>query len=301
MPLHGVGIKPGAESAFVVALLGDVEVKRVAYLVRHLPLALRAGPKQRIEVGHRDAPDVIQRHLANRRRRLGDLAKVHQLILFSARLLGGQVRRVGFNQQPVARRGGQRVAQHTRLWKRDVPREGNVKAQSQRRARIAHGAAETVHHTAIRAFFRKDRQAILHRVAAVDNHRLAKLLRQPQMRAQRARLHIARRAVAVIIQPRLADGHHPGMRGQLAEGFHHRVRIVTRLVGMQPHGGVHPLVRFGELDGGAAGFNVVANVKDTGQPRLPRARDHRPAVIGERGIVQVAMGIGQRGHNITLF
>jgi hypothetical protein len=182
----------------------------------------------------------------------------------------GHERRVGLDQDQLGRgdRGG--VAQVLRVLERDVPGEAHEEPAPRALLRERRVPREAVEHDAVgRAVGVEDRQDVLVGVPVVDDERLAALLRDRDVRAERALLRGPAVLVgAEVVEPGLPEGRHARQRGERVDPGERGVEVVQarRVVGVQGDGGQDAGVGGGEFGGPAGGGDVGADLHDPRDP-----------------------------------
>ena len=90
------------------------------------------------------------------------------------------------------------------------------------------------------------------------------------------------------------------VRGQLPDLLVAGWSDPAGVVGVDAHGAVDGVVLPGQLDSGAARFQVCTNCHDAGEPRLGGAGHHVVEVGGEILAVDVGMGVDEgKGHDAS--
>jgi hypothetical protein len=225
----------------------------------------------------------------------------------------GHERRVGLDQDQLGRgdRGG--VAQVLRVLERDVPGEAHEEPAPRALLRERRVPREAVEHDAVgRAVGVEDRQDVLVGVPVVDDERLAALLRDRDVRAERALLRGPAVLVgAEVVEPGLPEGRDARQRGERVDLGEGRVEVgkARGVVGVQGDGGQDAGVGGGEFGGPAGGGDVGADLHDPRDPgglglveagphgrvaRRGRRRLHLMAEDVDEVEVGVAVGDGMR-------
>jgi hypothetical protein len=130
-----------------------------------------------------------------------------RLIGLAALRLRREVRSVGLDQQALRRdaccRLGKRRVLRIRhvAGERDPPACGDAVLETLRHREAVQDDPDACGTLA------QQRERVLGGVASVDDERLVELLRQGDLELERPHLRFARRAVAVVVQPRLANRH----------------------------------------------------------------------------------------------
>ncbi len=120
-----------------------------------------------------------------------------------------------------------------------------------------------------------------------------RLPRQRHLVAKNAVLHIARRMIVKIIETDFAPSNDFGMLRQPGQLVQMLVRNFLRLVGMNPDGGVNPLVLLGKGQRGIELFRTwaCADCKQCRHSRFASAVEHGVAVFRELWEVDVRVRI----------
>ena len=144
----------------------------------------------------------------------GGVDHVRRLVAVLADLLRRQVRGVGLDEQPVERDALGGLRQVLRLRVRDVAGERDPPAVVEALVEPV-GHREAVQHDLepVRVLGQRGDRVVLGR-ARVDDERLPELARDLDVVAERALLVGARRVVAVVVEPGLADRQAAGVRAR---------------------------------------------------------------------------------------
>ena len=116
----------------------------------------------------------------------------------------------------------------------------------------------------------------------------ARLLELP---AKHSGLHVPRRMIVVIVESDFAPRDHARMPSQPVEFRVMRVGRVPRLVRMDPHGSIDPIILLGIRNRGPElfEFRSVADGQQGSNARCLRALEHRIAVGIEVGNIHMRM------------
>jgi hypothetical protein len=133
------------------------------------------------------------------------------------------------------------------------------------------------------------RDGVLLGGARVDDERLGELAGDLDLRAEGPLLVGARRVVAVVVQPGLADRAAAGMRRELAQVLGDGVVIPGGEVGVAADGGEHLVVGVGGGERAAAGLGVHADGEDARDTLVARRRDELR--LRRRAAVEVGVGV----------
>ena len=125
--------------------------------------------------------------------------------------------------------------------------------------------------------------------AGVDDQRLARRLRQLDLRVERTLLVGARRVVAEVVQAGLADGRAARVGGQRLQVGEVGVVEALGVVGVTPDGGVDLREVLGRLQRRAVGRRVHADGEDAVDALARRGRDQLGVGRGARVQVRVAV------------
>ena len=103
---------------------------------------------------------------------------------------------------------------------------------------------------------------------------------------KRLGLRFARRMVAVIVEPDLADGDDLRMSGEALEDV--EIELARRFMRMKAHHGVHAVVLLGDLERARPRLRVRPDREDPRHTGSRRARDHAARIIE---CVEVRVGV----------
>ena len=147
-------------------------------------------------------------------------------------------------------------------------------------------------HTPQGRIFFHDSQRVAMGIAVVDDHRQVQFQRQFQLGAEHLLLKLPRRVFCpVVVQPDLADGHHLGPAGQLAQFVHVLRYEVTAVLRMDAHGGVHMGMPGRQRNSRPGGVQRAAGVDD----QTVKGGKHG-VTVGVKGLV-IIVGMGVKQHH----
>ncbi|GBF28137.1 hypothetical protein MnTg02_03200 [bacterium MnTg02] len=146
-------------------------------------------------------------------------------------------------------------------------------------------------------FFFEDGGGIGLRRPGVDDERQARFARGGNMHAEARRLHIARRIVIMIIEPRFANTHDFGMGGELDKLLRGHIRLFGRIVWMSADRTENILMPFRDCQNSVEFPHARGDGHHELHPRIRRARQHAVEILGQAGEIQMAVAIDKgKGH-----
>ena len=212
-----------------------------------------------------------------------------------------EIGRVGLDQKAVERDVARDGAQILRLLERHDAGKRDHETEAERGLGEFTRAGEAMEHSAeppLPHFLRQDRGHVGVGVARVDDERQVELASQRDLPAKDALSHVARRAVIVIVEARLADAYAFRMPGEGAHGVEVLRPLPRRLVRMGADGEEDVVVALGDR-GDACGF---PDLRADGDHPLDAcgagALNDGVEVISEIGKVEVAVAVDD-GHSAT--
>ena len=108
------------------------------------------------------------------------------------------------------------------------------------------------------------------------------------------RLRVARRLVVVVVEPRLADRHDLRMRRQPDQLVGRDVKLLGGVVRMRADRAIDLVMRLGDLKHAGKALHARRDRHHAADAGCDRARDHRIALLGEVGKIQVAMAVDEQ-------
>ena len=141
--------------------------------------------------------------------------------------------------------------------------------------------------------FCQDGSHVVIGIARMNDQRQAGRPRRRDVIAKAFCLHLARRAVIEIVEARLADGHDLWMGREPYEILARHVRFFRSVVRMRADGAVDLVIGFGDVENCRKLCYARRNGHHAADPRRHSARDHRVALFGEIGKVQMAMAVDE--------
>ena len=139
-----------------------------------------------------------------------------------------------------------------------------------------------------RAVFAQDRQELLVRVALVEEHRLAQLHGEVELSPERCELRRARRKIAKIVQPALADRDDLRLRGEGRELLQRRLVEFARMMRMNARRATKALrIAADQLDGGARARQRAAGNHHARDADCVGAPDHVGSIAVETVVGEV--------------
>jgi hypothetical protein len=245
----------------------------------------------RVVGGRRDhLVEVVVAHACDLIERQHDVAGD---VVGAAHLLRREERRVRFHEDAVERGGRDRLAQMFVLGVGHVAGEADPVTTFDARACDRSVAREAVDHDPVGRTLIEDSKDIRPRVADVDDHRLAGLVRQRDVGPEDPDLILGWRTHPEVVEPTLPHADHAGVVHELLDPGA-RLRVEGGgVVGMHPGRREHTLDGIGELGRVGARGHVDADADQPTHPSTPRGLDHicRFAVEQE----QVAVGVNGPG------
>ena len=151
---------------------------------------------------------------ARRRQHLGGLDHIGRLVALAAEFAGGEIRRVGLDQDAVGRQSGRDGAQLIGALEGQDPRERDMEPERDRGARELGAGGEAMQHGgegALPCLLGQDARHVGIGLARMDDQRQAGLARRGDVAAEAGLLGVARAEIVVIVEPGLAERHHLGM------------------------------------------------------------------------------------------
>ena len=143
-------------------------------------------------------------------------------------------------------------------------------------------------------FSRQDRRHVVVGVARMDDERQVELAGKRDMAAKDPLSDVARRAVVVIVEARLADPDAFGMSGECAHGVEILRVLPGRLMRMRADGEEHVVVPLRDRDHARGLRHFRADGDHALDAGRARALDDRVEVVGEVGKIEVAMAVDER-------
>ena len=224
------------------------------------------------------------------------VAPVRRLRLHGARQ---QIRRIGFDHQPVRRNMLHQFAQmQAAAFVAEPAGDADVPVPVQTVEQFLAGAGETMDHRRAQATVEilHHRDEVIVRVTLVQEQRLAILGGQLQLALECPALCGPRREIAVVVQPAFAHRHHLGVCMQFAHLGVALVGVLQRLMRMHTGGG-EQFARIRPRQDQCFRRVLAARAGDH-HPRHAggaRALQHRLAVVVEAAVGEIGADIDQ-GH-----
>ncbi len=129
-----------------------------------------------------------------------------RFVPFPSEWNGGQVRRIGFHQQPVLRHEPEEIVVLPFVEGHD-PAERHIPARRKRELGKCMRPGVAMHHSQDSgcSSIPDQRPSVVFRLPAVYDHGQARLVRERDLGGKRCELHLARRIVVVVVEPTLAN------------------------------------------------------------------------------------------------
>ena len=130
----------------------------------------------------------------------------------------------------------------------------------------------------------------------MDRNRLTHRHGDSQLRFEHPELLVARGVVTEVVQPDLSDRHDVVLRCQPGQRFEVRLAHMRRLMRVKADSGKDRRVAASDRQRLRVRIAVVAAEQHPADARFSRPPQHAAAIVVERRVLQVAMGIESEPH-----
>ncbi len=251
--------------------------------------------RRRRQLGRRDAL-----HLGQRRR---GMRHVGRLVRLAAIGLGRQKRRVGLDQQAIERNRAGDVAQGFRFLEGDDAGERHVQPQLDG----AHGELRPAgvavqdrrERPALGVLVLEDGERVVVGIARVDLERQPGAARRLDVAPEAFRLRLGRAVLVVVVEPRLADGHHLRVLAEADDLVGRDAALLVGVVGVRADRAVDVVVRVGDVEQDGQLADARRDGHHDADARCLGAGDDALAVGDELREVEVAMVVDE--HHVGSF